>query len=344
LKHKLDRYIPKPEAGCNLRSGALLRYSLHRCWSVLLLALTSLLFFFGSVSQAQTAACPPSLQVPTADQVVQARQATRNRGFLWKISKDQRISYLYGTIHLGRLEWIFPGPNLIAALSASDLLALEVDPLDEKIQAELVSVQQQKNQLTLPPKLRQRLDTQIAAACTPAQAVKHLSPIMQVVVVSMLRGRFQGLEPAYGQELALSTIARQSGMPVISLESAEIQVRALVPDNPQESLPMLDSLLTQLESAKTDRYYLRISEIWNNSNMADLENFQSWCECAESEADRRLLRRMNDDRNRAMADRIEALHRQGKRVMAAAGALHMTGNQALPKLMQERGFTVERIH
>jgi len=44
-----------------------------------------------------------------------------------------------------------------------------------------------------------------------------------------------------------------------------------------------------------------------------------------------------------LADRIDALHMQGKRVLAAVGALHMTGNKGLPKLMAERGFSVERI-
>ena len=75
-----------------------------------------------SSTQAQT--CPPALQTPSAEQIQQAQRNIRNRGYLWKISKDNRSSYLYGTIHLGRFEWIFPGPNLRAALQAVDVLAL----------------------------------------------------------------------------------------------------------------------------------------------------------------------------------------------------------------------------
>ena len=36
--------------------------------------------------------------------------------------------------------------------------------------------------------------------------------------------------------------------------------------------------------------------------------------------------------------RIDALHREGRRVFAAVGSLHMTGAQALPKLMAARGY------
>jgi hypothetical protein len=161
-----------------------------------------------SATQAQT--CPPALQTPSAEQIQQALRSARNRGFLWKITKDNRSSYLYGTIHLGRLEWFFPGPDLAAALRNVDMLALEVDPLDEKIQQALVASQQEKRQVALPVKLRQRLDRQISAVCVPDQAVAHLNPIMQTVMISMLRGRFQGFEVAYGQEIALKKYPSQT--------------------------------------------------------------------------------------------------------------------------------------
>ena len=55
------------------------------------------------------------------------------------------------------------------------------------------------------------------------------------------------------------------------------------------------------------------------------------------------MRKLNDERNPPLADGIEAQHSQGQRVFAAVGALHMTGPQALPLLMAQRGFQVERV-
>jgi len=40
---------------------------------------------------------------------------------------------------------------------------------------------------------------------------------------------------------------------------------------------------------------------------------------------------------------IDAMHAQGKRVLVAVGALHMTGEQGLPRLMAARGYSVERL-
>ncbi|HYN59292.1 MAG TPA: TraB/GumN family protein, partial [Rubrivivax sp.] len=77
--------------------------------------------------------------------------------------------------------------------------------------------------------------------------------------------------------------------------------------------------------------------------LATLERYASWCECADSEDQRALLRRLNDDRNAHLADGIDALHAQGHRVFAAVGALHMTGPQALPRLLAQRGYSVQRV-
>jgi uncharacterized protein YbaP (TraB family) len=38
-----------------------------------------------------------------------------------------------------------------------------------------------------------------------------------------------------------------------------------------------------------------------------------------------------------------AQHREGRRVFAAVGALHMVGPQSLPRLLERQGFRVERI-
>jgi uncharacterized protein YbaP (TraB family) len=37
------------------------------------------------------------------------------------------------------------------------------------------------------------------------------------------------------------------------------------------------------------------------------------------------------------------MHAAGKRVFAAVGVLHMTGPRSLVKLLEQRGFVVERV-
>src|SRR5882724_5290074 len=74
--------------------------------------------------------CPPLAQPLSPEQLEAGMRDARDRGFLWRISKDGRTSYLYGTIHVGRVAWMFPGPVLTDALRASDVVALELDLSD----------------------------------------------------------------------------------------------------------------------------------------------------------------------------------------------------------------------
>ena len=58
--------------------------------------------------------------------------------------------------------------------------------------------------------------------------------------------------------------------------------------------------------------------------MAELADYERWCECAVGAEDRALLARVNDERNPGLAEGIDALHRDGRKLLAAVGALHMT--------------------
>src|SRR5688572_22905213 len=69
-------------------------------------------------------------------QALQAMQAAaRDRGMLWRIEKGGRTSWLYGTIHAARMEWLVPGPAVTGAMQASDVVALELDISDPKVLA-----------------------------------------------------------------------------------------------------------------------------------------------------------------------------------------------------------------
>ena len=55
--------------------------------------------------------CPPPPTPPGADEMRAAQRDASDRGFLWRLQKDGTVSWLYGTVHLARLGWMFPGPQ-----------------------------------------------------------------------------------------------------------------------------------------------------------------------------------------------------------------------------------------
>ena len=48
-------------------------------------------------------------------------------------------------------------------------------------------------------------------------------------------------------------------------------------------------------------------------------------------------------RNPDLGAAIDLAHREGKRVFAATGILHMVGDGGLPRLLQKLGYKVERV-
>jgi uncharacterized protein YbaP (TraB family) len=290
---------------------------------------------------AGPSACPPVAQTPTPEQIQAAQRDARDRGFLWRISKQGRSSYLFGTLHLGRMPWIFAGPRLREAMANTDTLALEIDITDPAVLHNPPAAATAP--MALSAVLRTRLSRQIAAACVPAEALQRLNPLMQAVTLTVLAARWEGLDASFAQEIVLATTARAQQRPIVSLESAQSQLAVLLPGDPAEAQRLLDQVLEQLENGRARPLLRRLAEAWADGRFDEIENYAQWCECADTPQDRAFLRRLNDERNAPMAERIDALLREGKRILVAVGALHMTGEHGLPRLMAARGYTVERL-
>ncbi len=282
--------------------------------------------------------------MPSSEQLADAQQRARDRGLLWRISRDGRTSYLYGSMHVGKADWIAPGPKLREALTASDMIALEVDVTDPMVQRQAARASQQPAP-ALPADLRQRLDAQRDALCLQDTIFDRMHPVMQITTLAVVAARLEGLDASFGSELALAGLGRASGKRVVSLESVDKQFAALIPPglDAAELEALVRSGVEQFEADHARAALRRMSAAWDAGKLDDLETYQAWCGCVRHDADRRLLARLNDGRNPALADGIAALHARGHKLFAAIGALHMTGEQGLPKLLAQRGFTVERV-
>jgi uncharacterized protein YbaP (TraB family) len=298
----------------------------------------------GAQTPAATApACPPAAAMPTPEQLQAAQREARDHGLLWRIRKGDHESYLYGTIHVGKLEWAMPGPNLVAALRGTDTLALELDVMDPAITLALVKPEAPEKRLLLPPALAERLARQREAACVPPGAFDAMHPVMQAVSLVAFAARWEGLDPAYAQEIVLGSAARSLQRGVVSLETPQLQLSAMVPGQPEEAVKLLDDTLRQLEDNRARPVIRRLSQAWADSRLDDLENYAQWCDCMHSDADRQAYKRLLDDRNPNLAARIDEVHASGKRVLAAVGALHMVGPSGLPALLAARGYQVTQI-
>jgi uncharacterized protein YbaP (TraB family) len=236
-----------------------------------------------------------------------------------------------------------PGPTVMAALRASDAVALELDVLDPDIQDRLRAGMAAQPDRALAAPLGERLLAQVRAACLSVPWVAATAPEMVATTLVVMAARRQGLDPAYAIDVVLAGLARGLAKPVTSLETPELQLAILRGRTRAETAAIVEQSLDELESGRATPMLVRIAQAWADGRFDELEQYKEWCDCLNTEAEREMQRRLLDDRNPALAQEIDALHRNGKTVFAAVGSLHMIGPAGLPALLAQRGFQVERV-
>jgi uncharacterized protein len=292
---------------------------------------------------AEAATCPPDVEQPTPEMVRAAVHNARDRGFLWRISKEGRTSYLYGTMHVGKFDWTIPGPSVAKALRATDTLALELDFLDADIRNRVSKGMSTQRVMKLPAPLEKRVREQAEAVCIPYDALARLAPEFQIVTLTLMVGRRDGLDASYAIDGVLAGIGHGAKKDVVSLETPESQLQLLQMKDERETVTFVRESLDEMETGRERKLLKRLSRVWADADYPEMEHYSEWCDCMNTENERELMKRILDDRNPKLADRIDALHMSGKRVFAAVGSLHMFGVTGLPMLMSKHGYVVERI-
>ena len=315
----------------------------HRA-SAWMALVAGLLLPLTSIAQQDSPSCPPPPAALTSEKIESLMKSSTDRGFLWKIEKDGKTAHLYGTIHVNKLDWMLPGPTLRNVIRASEVFAFELDVLDPKIQSQMADPANFgiKN-FALPEPLKKRIEALGRKVCAPDGAFAKMHPMIQIITLSLLDARFDGAEAAYGSEVIIGSLVKAGGKSIVGLETVAQQMHMLLDGKPAELTEMIADGLASFDSGNGRVATNRLLDAWSTGNLNDLAQYEKWCDCANSKLDRAFFKRVNDDRNSGLANGIDKLIRQGKPVFAAVGSLHMTGPKALPKLLADMGYKVERV-
>lgn len=296
----------------------------------------------GAAHAADAPPCPPQAAPLSADAAATAKREARDHGFLWRITKDGHSSFLYGTIHAARPDWMFPGPTVLEAMQSSDTVALELDALDADIQSQLAASLAAMRIEPLPAPLARRLEQRRVAECVDAAGWARFPPEFQIASLTLLAGRRDGLDPAYAIDIVLAGTAREFGKPVVSLEAPESQTEALQMPTRAGTIALVQGGLDDFDSGRARPLLRRIAKAWVDSDYAELSRYTKWCGCVRTPAERAAMKRLLDDRNPALAEGIDKLHAAGRSVFAAVGSLHLFGPKGLPALLKQRGYKIEQ--
>jgi uncharacterized protein len=281
-----------------------------------------------------------------------------SEGLLWTARRDDKTLTIAGTIHIydERLEAI--AAQLEDAITGADLLMLEMTPSQEEEMQQLLLAEPDRVFITEGPTLPELLDEDTWAAVVDALRARNIPPF--------LAAKFQ---PWY---LMISLAMPGCAMPemVSGRRGLDHMVmdRAIAADVPLQALEPWDTLFTILDAghieeqiallrmslmapelqeemfvALVDGYFEeRIGEVWELSRIS--ADFVPGLDRAEAD---RALELSQDlllvQRNRDWIPVIEDAAERHDRIVVAAGAAHLPGEDGILSLLRARGWSIDPI-
>lgn len=277
------------------------------------------------------------------------QHTVERHGSLYRVQQGNDTIYLFGTIHVGQASFFPLGEEATSAFNQASTVAVEMDVR----KLELIQLAVKKYGLYapgdsieshLPEDGLQQLKTELAGMGIPFNNVDQMKPWMIAnLLITLLLQRAHYL-PQDGIDLFLLRRAQEQGKTIVELESADYQL----------------SLYSKLNDSEQATYLKETLEIMNNEEMLRITHalVNAWLK-ADSKAMRQVLEEsldedtvtaeftkkiLLDQRNPEMTDKIEAMLKNHQSVFVGVGLLHLVGEKGIPALLQQRGYTVNKIY
>jgi len=264
---------------------------------------------------------------------------------IWRVTgKDGGATVLLaGSIHLLREE-DHPLPALFEqAYRQSDELVLEIasgeDPESEaKSLRRGMYGREGKISDDLTPETYARLRKFLTDTGLPAEAMDGFRPWLAAMTLSVTEMMKIGARPELGVDTYFESKALRDHKPVRGLETTEFQIGIFAGMEKDMQEKMLLSTLREMATIEDD--FPRMAEAWRTGE----EEVVGRIILESMNAVPGLRRDVLDKRNQRWVKQISAFMKGDKTFMVVVGTGHMVGKKGLLRLLQRRGFRVERWH
>jgi uncharacterized protein YbaP (TraB family) len=263
---------------------------------------------------------------------------------LWKVSGAAGGStYLFGSFHLLPPSVKWRTPQVERALQESSAVVMELDPAvanDPQAMLQLVmkyGVLQAGETLPalLPPALNAELERTAGAFGLPSANLAPMRPWLAALTVSVQFIASKGFDPNAGVDNQIAAWARANGREIVSLETAEAQLRAFADLSRAEEIELLRVTLEQIR--EMPQMLDEILAAYRKGDVARLERTLN----AGMDAVPALRKRLLRDRHEQWLPRIEKMIADGRSRFIVVGAAHFTGADGVIALLRAKGLKVE---
>ena len=264
---------------------------------------------------------------------------------LWKLSDADTSIYLFGTVHVLKpgTEWMTD--KVEKAVTGADRFYMEVSLADQQ---NLPAIQQLvQRYAVLPPgdslsnhvpaATAEQLKASIATMGIPAEAVDRFKPWFAGVTYSGMRFLKLGYDSSKGVEAALGALAQAHNVPIEGLETMDFQMRLFDSMTDEETKAFIQDLL--MDEADLGKMMNEITESWTQGDLSALDReINDMDKVSPSLAEKLLY-----NRNQTWARSIEMMLARPGTFTVAVGSGHFVGKRSVIQILENDGFTVERV-
>jgi len=266
---------------------------------------------------------------------------------LWRIQANQNYIYLFGSIHIADAS-IYPlKPVVENAYAGSDVLVVEVDETQAD-QARLNEILLRKGFYsgndTIADHINQDtlllLQKCLNETGIPYATIEKMRPGLIAITISVARLVQLGYSPGLGIDRYFIGKAKKDSKPVFQLETADFQLELML------SFSDDDLLLkhTVFSLSDMDSTFNEIMSAWTSGNSQKMETVILTDQLQEHPEFSELFRRLFDDRNITMTEKIMGLLKQKKNYFIVIGAGHLVGKSGIISLIRNQGLVVEQVN
>jgi uncharacterized protein YbaP (TraB family) len=264
---------------------------------------------------------------------------------MWMAEGSGNRVYLLGSIHLLR-EQDHPLPQIIAdAYEDAETLYMELDMDDLDplaTQATINRLGMLEEGISLRHVMGEELYAEAAAAASeleiPLEMLDRTEPWYAAITVEQLVLARIGFSTAYGIEMHLLRKASGDGKEILGFETLEQQLGYLDGLSLEAQRELLMQTLT--EGAVIREIMDDLISAWRSGDIDYLEQTL----LADLSGYPELYDTIVADRNRLWVDTIDDLLDDGEDYLVIVGALHLVGEDGVPRLLEQRGIRITQMH
>ena len=259
---------------------------------------------------------------------------------MWVVKDADSIVYLLGTVHMMKPGLNWRSDKIDAAFDASDELWLEaIEDGDMATMQGLIVKHGYDRARPLSAKLESddwaRVQSAAKAAGLPVGAVELMRPWLAALALSVRPvAKEGGYDFTQGVDRSLETSARAVRKTVKTFETPEQQMQVFSSLSEESEVALLVQTLDEIALRRSDLD--RMFDGWMAGDLSVLEAKSVEMKAIAPELyDAAFVRR-----NLAWCDQIAAIMKGAGTSFVAVGAGHLVGDQSVPAILAERGFTV----